>query len=219
MTLNDLKDQFLERTKDIATRLSENESVIQLKERYQNMSPLVQKTIIFAGIFFVGYMFYSVPAAYIDSAKAYEETFETNRGLLRGLFRAARNPQIPPDRFAGPDFTQMKSRVEGFMASSNVLETQKGTFAPAANPLPTAVVPRQIKQEGMTFELKKLNLKQVVGISEQISSMHPNTKLAGLEINADAEDPHYFNVKYTLSSLSLPMKAERNAAPNPKRKR
>lgn len=154
MTLSDIKEQVVERAKDIATRISENENVVRLSERFQNLSPLVQRTIMFSAVFFVGYILYSIPAAYIDSAKTYEETFEVNRGLLRGLFRTARNPQIPPGRFKGPDFNEMKTRVDGFLMSGNVLETQKGAFAPENNPLPSATVPRAIKQDGMSFEVK-----------------------------------------------------------------
>lgn len=219
MTLAELKEQLVERLKDYGTKISENESVIQLVERYNNFSPSMQK--ILAGFFFflVAYIIYSIPAAFIDSSKEYEENFSHNRQLIRELYRSARNPSIPADRFSGQDFEQMKSTVEGTLASQQVIESQKGSFAPANKPLSGNKVPSAIRQTGMTFEIKKLNLKQVVGISEQISAMHPNTKLASMEIRADDADPHYFNVKYTLSSLSLPVKTAPAAKPQPFKRR
>ncbi len=202
----DIKEQVVEKLKEYGSRISENETVITLMERFHNLSPLVQKTVIASLIFLAGFLLYSIPAAYITEAQEAEESFATNRRLLRDLYRSARNPSIPPERFSGPKFEDMKMRVEGLLSKTQVLESQKGAFVPTKRPLPASKVPNSILQEGMEFELKKLNLKQVVALSEQLSSLHPNTKLAAVQINADKEDPHYFNVKYTLSSLSVPIK-------------
>lgn len=211
MNLNDLKEQLAERWKEISAKVAESDSAILVMERYRNLSPSMQKIVVGALIVLGGYLVYSIPAAFVDSARVAEENFEYNRGLIRGLFRAARNPPISADRFTGPDADRMRSQVESFMAANRVLETQKGPFAPANRPLIGKNIPAAIKQTGMTFELKKLNLHQVVNLSQQIAAMHPNAKLAGVEIQADSEDPHYFNVKYTVSSLSLPVKT----APEP----
>jgi hypothetical protein len=215
MTLNDLKETVVERLKEISGKISESNLYITLSERYKNSSPLLQKTYTGFAIFLVAYFVYSIPAGFVDASKEYEESFTTNRELIRGLFRSARNPTISPERFKGQDFVQMKSQVESVLANVQVIEAQKGTFSPANRPLPSSKVPSVIQQNGMTFEVKKLNLKQVVALSEQISSMHPNTKLASLEIRADSTDAHYFNVKYTLSSLNLPMKNDATNKPQP----
>jgi hypothetical protein len=213
MTLSDVKEQLLERFKEVSAKVSESESAILLSERYRNLSPLVQKSLIGFGVFVAAYMIYSVPSAFVDASKEYEDSFTLNRELIRGLFRSARNPTISPDRFRGQDFGQMKSQVEGVLANIQVIESQKGTFSPANRPLPARQVPSVIQQNGMSFEIKKLNLKQVVALSEQISSMNPNTKLASMEVRADTIDPHYFNVKFTLSSLNLPIKSDGNKPP------
>jgi hypothetical protein len=213
MTLSDVKEQFLERFKEVSAKISESESAILLGERYRNLSPVVQKLLIGFGVFVAAYMIYSVPSAFVDASKEYEDSFTINRELIRGLFRSARNPTISPDRFRGQDFSQMKSQVEGVLANIQVIDSQKGTFSPANRPLPVRQVPSVIQQNGMSFEVKKLNLKQVVALSEQISSMNPNTKLAAMEVRADTIDPHYFNVKFTLSSLNLPIKSDGNKPP------
>jgi len=217
MTLNDLKEQLLDKWKEISGKVMESESVIQLTEKYRNLSPNAQKAVVAGLVIFAGYMVYSVPASFINSSKEYEASFETNRALIRGLFRSARNPTISADKFRGPGFDDMKSRVDGFLANNQVIESQKGAFAPANKPLKSKLLPNAVRQEGMTFEVKKLNLKQAVTLSEQLAGMHPNAKLAGVEIVADAADPHYYNVKYTLSSLSLPIKEDKPKEPKKKR--
>ena len=148
MTLSDLKDTVLERLRDISNRVSENETVIQLMERYRNLSPVVQKVIIASMVFFAGYMIYSVPASFINSSKEYEEMFASNRALIRGLFRSARNPSISADRFQGPTFDDMKTRAEGFMTEQTVVETQKGAFAPMTRPLQSKALPKTAQQTG-----------------------------------------------------------------------
>lgn len=209
MGIEEIKEQVKERWDELVLKVSESDSFIQLSERYSNLSPLVQKVIIFSVIFFVGYVVYSIPAGLIGSANDKENNFVETRTLIRGLNRSARNPVITPDQFQGLEFEEMRSRVDAIAKRIQVLDSQKGTAAAAVKPLPSSVVPSAITQNGLSYEFKKLTLRQAVAMSEQMSSLHPNTKLAGVVIEADREDPHYFTVRYTLSSLSLPTKSKR----------
>lgn len=208
MTLDDVKEQLQEKWDDLSAKVTESDTFIQMSERYNNLSPLVQRVIIGAIAFFGLYMVYSVPAGFIDAAKEKEARFIESRQLIRGLTRTARNPQVSPDQFNGLQFEDMRTKINGVASRIQVLETQKGAVVNTNNPLPASVVPKAIKQNGLTYEFKKLTLRQAVALGEQISSLHKNTKLAGVSFDADPADPHYFNVKYTLSSLSLPLKAD-----------
>lgn len=213
MGLEDIKEQFKEKWDDALSKISESDTFIQISERYNNFSPLVQKVIQITIIFFTGYFVYSIPAGFISSASEKEARFVQSRQLIRELTRTARNPLIAANQFNGLEIEEMRARLEETALKLQVLDTQKGTATNTLKPLPSSVVPNAVKQNGLTYEFKKLTLRQAVAMSEQISSLHKNTKLAGVSIDADAEDPHYFNVKYTLSSLSLPLKGgkkERN---------
>lgn len=207
MDLKEIKEQLVDKLKEYGQKVADNDTVIQLVERYKALSPLVQKVITVLTITLVLYVIYSVPASYVASSVEYEESFINNRNLIRGLFRSARQPIINADKFSGLTTDQLKSRVDGLLAGELVVDSQKGPSYPSKATL-SGQIPAAIKQEGMTFEIKKLNLKQIVNLSERISTMHPNTKLAALEIFADEKDPHYYNVKYSVSSLSLPIKSE-----------
>jgi hypothetical protein len=209
MNFEDIKEQIKEKWNELVVKVSESDTFIQLSERYNNFSPTVQKIILFTGLFFVAYLVYSIPAGFINSAAEYETTFIENRQLIRGLNRSARNPVIRPEQFEGMEFEQLRSRIDAIASQNNVIDSQKGVAVQTNKPLPSNVVPPAIKQAGLTYEFKKLNLRQAVKISEQLSSTLPNTKLAGVLIEADKEDPHYYTVKYTLSSLSLPLKADK----------
>lgn len=208
MGLEEVKEQLKEKWDEVVSKVSESDLYILLSERYNNLSPVVQKVLIFSVIFFAGYLVYSVPAGFIDAAKEKELRFVESRKLIRDLSRSARNPVIDPTLFSGMEFEEMRAKVEEVASKIQVLDTQKGTATNTLKPLPSNVVPGAIKQTGLTYEFKKLTLRQAVAMSEQLSSLHTNTKLAGVVIEADNEDNHYFTVKYTLSSLSLPLKSD-----------
>ncbi len=208
MNFSDLKEKLLESLQQLLARVQESSLYIQLMERYRNLNPLVQKLVIGSGIFFVAFAIYLIPDSFVSSSKTYEESFQVNRRLIRDLFRTARNPVIRADQFKGLSFEEMRSMIESQISSTQIIDSQKGAFVPVNKPLASKMVPGAVKQEGLSFELKKLNLTQIVQLSQKLSSMHPNTKLAGVDIQADAEDPHYYQVKFTMSSLSLPMKDE-----------
>ncbi len=215
MNFSDLKEKILESLQQLLARVQENSLYIQLMERYRNFNPAVQKLLIAGGIFFLGFAIYLIPDSFVSSSKTYEESFQVNRRLIRDLFRTARNPVIRTDQFKGLSFDEMRSLIDAQITSTQIIESQKGAYVPVNKPLPSKMVPGAIQQEGLSFELKKLNLTQIVQLSQKLSAMHPNTKLAGVDIQADKEDPHYFQVKFTMSSLSLPMKEE----PTPSKKK
>lgn len=206
MNFSDLKEKLIEIFQQIASRVQENSIYIQLMERYRNFNPLMQKLILASIVFFVLFAVYLIPDSFVSSSVTYEESFQVNRRLVRDLFRTARNPMIRADQFKGPDFDEMKSLIEAQMLGAQIMDSQKGAFLPVNKPLPSKLVPGAIQQTGLSFEVKKLNLTQIVQLSQKLSSLHPNTKLAGVDIQADKEDPHYFQVKFTMSSLSLPIK-------------
>ncbi|MBY0385702.1 hypothetical protein K2X05_11150 [bacterium] len=208
MNFSDIKEKFIESFQQLASRVQESSLYIQLMERYRNFNPLMQKLIVVSLVFLVLFAFYLIPDSFVSSSVTYEESFQVNRRLVRDLFRTARNPMIRSDQFKGPDFDEMKSLIEAQMMGAQIMDSQKGAFLPVNKPLPSKLVPGAIQQTGLSFEVKKLNLTQIVQLSQKLSSLHPNTKLSGVDIQADKEDPHYFQVKFTMSSLSLPIKDE-----------
>lgn len=215
--LSDLKDKIIELFSSFISKIQENPTYIQVHERYRNLSPATQKLVMGAAVFLVLFTLYTIPEAFVVSSSSYEESFQTNRRLIRDLFRTSRNPVIQADQFRGLGFDEMKSMVESQLTATQIIDSQKGPFTPVNNPLPKNQVPGAIQQTGMSFQVKKMNLTQVVQLSQKLSALHANTKLAGVNIQADREDPHYFDVTFTLSSLSLPMKED--APVNPKKKR
>lgn len=205
---SDLKEKVVESFQQLLSRIQDSALYNQLLEKYNNLTPSVQKLLLAGLLFFAVFTVYLIPESFVTSSNTYEESFKVNRRLIRDLFRTARHPAIRPEQFKGPDFDELKTLIDTQITGTQILESQKGPFLPVNKPLTGKLVPGAIQQTGLSFELKKLNLTQIVQLSQKLSSLHPNTKLAGVDIQADKEDPHYFQAKFIMSSLSLPIKEE-----------
>ena len=203
MNFEDLKDQLREQFQELWAKIQENELFIQLKERYDGLTPEVQKIINFTSIAIVVYFIYSIPASFSSSSSTYEENFIENRQLTRDLIRAGRltrDLKMPPP---APDFPQMQSNIERILTENLVLEEQKSSLTQKNDVAGTDLVSKSFNQTGARVVVKKLNLKQLVKIAEDVSKM-PSSELINMSVQADTKDPHYFNVDYEVAAFSVP---------------
>ncbi|MCB0378833.1 MAG: hypothetical protein KDD33_10095 [Bdellovibrionales bacterium] len=203
MNFEDLKDQLREQFQELWAKIQENELFIQLKERYDGLTPEVQKIINFTSIAIVVYFIYSIPASFSSSSSTYEENFIENRQLTRDLIRAGRltrDLKMPPP---APDFPQMQSNIERILTENLVLEEQKSSLTQKNDVAGTDLVSKSFNQTGARVVVKKLNLKQLVKIAEDVSKM-PSSELINMAVQADTKDPHYFNVDYEVAAFSVP---------------
>lgn len=206
MDFESLKEQFMERFEAIKTQVQDNEIYIKLKERYDGLQPNVQTLIKFGTIFFVAYFFYSIPAGYVTSAGEKMEFFEENRELTRDLIRAgriAKTVKLPPP---APQASQLTTQIEGKLKMERVLDSQKGNIGPATNVASKSLVPKSIKQSGVKATLKQLTIRQTVKLGESFNQIN-SSKLMNISIQADAKDPHYFNVDYEIAAFDVPRDA------------
>ena len=208
MNFDDLKDQLKEKIQEIWNKIQESESYITLKERYDNLSPNIQKTVQIGVIVFVVYFIYSIPAGFVTSANERMDYFEENRTLTRDLIRAgriARTTTMPPP---APDYTSLQQQVDSIMLRERVLAEQKKAVTPNNNIAPANLVPKSIQQTGLRANVNQLNLKQTIKIAEDISEIN-SSELINLYIQADNKDPHYYSVTYEVSAFSVPLSGQK----------
>lgn len=211
------KEQLLEALKSYKNKIQDSDIYITVKERYDNLSPNIQKLILFSAVFFVVYFFYSIPAGLVSSAEEKMTYFSENRQLTRELIRAGRidrTVKLPPP---APSFQDLESQVESKLKFERVLEEQKLTSTQLDKVATSAIVPKSIKQTGLKTSLKQLNLKQLIRIGEAMSEI-PSSELLNLSIQADSKDPHYFNVEYEMAAFSVPQIEKKAPALNKKKR-
>jgi hypothetical protein len=203
MDIESLKEQFVEQFKSYKSQIEDSESYIKLKEGYDKLTPNVQALLKAFGVFLVLYFFYSIPASYTSSAEEKMSLFEENREITRDLIRAgriAKTTQLPPP---APSPQQLTSNIERNLKSQQVLPEQKLGITPMQNVASKSIVPKSIEQSGIKASLKKLNLRQVIKLGEDMNEIN-SSQLMNMVIQADSKDPHYYNVDYEIASFSVP---------------
>ena len=65
-------------------------------------------------------------------------------------------------------------------------------------------IPKSLEQNGVSVAVKKLNLSQIVDIGQKLQRINTTAKMVGIQVVAQAADPHYFDVVYKLVAFNLP---------------
>lgn len=149
------KEQILERFETYKAQVQDSEVYIKLKEKYDTLSPNIQKAIKYGSAFLVVYFFYSIPAGYVSSAGEKIEFFEENRQLTRDLIRAgrvARTVQLPPP---APSGSVLKTEVENKLQSERILPDQRAGVDEATAIASKKLVSKEIRQSGVRARVKK----------------------------------------------------------------
>lgn len=201
MNFEDLKDKAKEKFFENWEKIQESETFIKLKDRYDGLSPLLQKTLLGFGIFLILYFFYSIPSDYVNSSKEYESYFSENRHTIRDLFRVNREAKTITRYPAPLDPDALSSEIKAYLNIEKVApEFYKGTTSSEA-PAKGSTAPSSVEQRGHRVVVNKLNLKQLRGLGESLSAISPVIKLIDLKVTSDEKNNHYFDAEYTLSSF------------------
>jgi hypothetical protein len=199
-----LKEQLKDQWADLSSKIQENSTFNNLREKFEAQTPVVQKAIVTgAGVLFALFLF-SFPWSYIDESQTHMTEFEDNRGLIQGLLhasRAAKEPSpLPPPMTA----EQLRGRVEMVIKENRLIPDQIGDMQampdkPAKDLAPTVVI-----QTGLAVQLKKLNVDQIMTLSHQFHTMGPGIKLMGIDIVQSAGQSHYYDMIVRIVNFALP---------------
>ena len=222
MNYDDLKEQLIEKIEEF----KDSELWQTTAEKFQGLAPNAQKAIIGAGIFFVTLFFFGClgPVGYMsessDAIAVFEEKRDQIRKLLAAKQRENQTSSIPQQM--SPE--QFRNSVQSVLTSSALLPEQNGGVA-THDVSKSSLKPknsRNIKEEGLKIELKKLNLDQIVDIGFKLENINEAVKMAGMDIVASVDDDHYFDVTYRLIRFSLdtaPKEPEENNKRNRARRK
>lgn len=202
MNLDDLKEQLQGIVRKIGDTLEEQPTYVQLKERFESLSPRMQKLTILGGCIFAWLIVLSIPWGWNSNAQLSVENFESRRSLIRDLLKVSREaadvPNIPPP----PPIESLRGDIEGRMRSVNLLPEQIKGIENASST--SRLLPAEKSTGSLNIVLSKLNVQQVVEAGTQLTRISPSIKMVGLQMKANAEDRRYFDVTYRLTALSVP---------------
>ncbi len=208
MDIESLKENLIKKFNTYKSWLEDSEIYSRLGEFYHNLSPNIQKLVFYGFLFFVIYGIYSLPASYVSASREKLTFFEENRKLTRDMIRASHIAKTTPSPPSAPSTGQLRSDVENKIRVQQVITEQKKEISPLTRVSEPSLLPKKVKQIGLKINIDKLTLKQVVQLGESLDSIE-SSRLMNTTVQADKEDPHYFNVEYEVAGFSVPQPESR----------
>lgn len=204
--LDDLKERFDGALKNLLERVQESSLFIQIKEKYENLTPIKQKLSIAGISLILVYILFSIPFSYFSSSSDYVSAFEEKRQLLRDLLKVARDSKELPNIPIPPDIASLRAQIQGLLEADRLIPTQ---ILGIENSVTTSqLIPSLLSQGTVSVKLAQLNLRQAVEIGHQLQGINQSVKITELQMTANAKDSHYFDVLYKLVVLAIPQQAE-----------
>lgn len=200
--MNDIKEKLHSEWVRTVERLEDNSTFVNLRDRFQSQSPITQKVILSFIFILIGYVVLSTPLTWYSSASENIDRFESQRSLIRDLFKVQKEVASTPDIAVPPPAISLKSSVESIIQSAGLLPEQtKGIQI--LPPQGTELVKLQQTDGAIEVNLLQLNLRQLVDLGYQFQSISTSVKLKDLIVQASAQDAHYFDVIYRLLILKV----------------
>ncbi len=205
MALEDFKDKLQDQLAELRSKIEESPIYHSIRERYENLSPSAQRTLALSllagGIIFFCY----IPYAYFSSSSVLVSEFNEKRSMIRQLLRASRLASQAGTVSNPPEISALQSTIMNRLARFNLLPEQSaGINIVSAAALGGSLAPAGITQEGLSVNLKQLNLKQVVDIGYDLQNLAQGVRLVGMNMSPTAADTRYFDVIFHIARFSMP---------------
>ncbi len=217
MAFEELREQVKDQLQSLWVQIQDSSTFQTLRERYEVLPQQQQRLILAAGASLVALLLVSFPYSYLSSASSAVSEFEENRLLIRELLRAGRTAQdvspLPPSI----ETAQAQSQIRAALGGLSLLDEQKGaiqTFEPQAGD-PDFMASPPIQQQGVSVELRNLNVRQIAEVGQSLERRLSHLKLVGLEVREanQADKPLYYNVTYSFLGFALPSLSPQEASP------
>lgn len=200
--IESLGSQFKSMGTRIVQQIQESQSYQQAQDRYQNMSPMMQKITVTLGVLLVAFVILAYPLSQLSDSSNSLTMFEEKRGLIRDLFRTYRESASAPNIAIPPSADGLQAAVEAILNRAELLPEQRSSVMPGA--VEGRMIPQNLVSNVLQVKLAKLNLRQVVDIGAAIAGISESVKMKDLLVTANRQDTRYFDVTYVLYTLKVP---------------
>lgn len=206
MNFQDFKEQLIETVKIKWSQFQETGVYLNLKEKYDDLSPLGQKGIQVAGIIFVFLILVMTPWAWMSGSSSILESFESRKQVVRQLLQLKRDMGQAPQISTGYPTSALKSEIQAAVQQLGLTPDQiKGVEeVSVASDGDSRLVPSEIQQAGVQLTVWKLNLDQFVKLSFRLQGLNPGAKLLSVDMKANSDDNHYYDIIYQVVMFSPP---------------
>ena len=200
--IENLSSQLKSSGTRVGQQIQESQTFQQAQDRYQNMSPLMQKATTVLGVLLVALAILFYPLSKLTDSRSSLTMFEEKRGLIRDLFRTYRESASAPNIAIPPTHDGLQAAVEAILVRAELLPEQRSGVTPGS--VEGRLIPQNLVSNVLQVKLAKLNLRQVVDIGSAITGISESVKMKDLLVTANRQDTRYFDVTYVLYSLKVP---------------
>jgi hypothetical protein len=197
----DVKEQLMDQLANQWNRFTESTFYIQVRERFDNLTP-VQQRLAIAGVGLILFLVvFSIPYSYFATSGDEVDRFAGYRQLTRDLLRVTRTQDVKPIEKISAEalIDQIQTELQPLrLQKDQIKKVEKVPDTQMAN---LRLAPQQIQEDGVQVVLGYLNVRQVVDIASRLSVLGETLKLSGLTIQA-SDKPNYFDVTMIVSSFS-----------------
>ncbi|MCB0347813.1 MAG: hypothetical protein KDD37_03215 [Bdellovibrionales bacterium] len=202
MRFEELKEQTIESAKFYIEKIKENPAFIQAQEKYEELSPNVQKVIKYGAAFFFIYFVFSFPISWNNQANENLAKYQKNRGLIEDLLNIQSEIKNAPNVRTQVDGSQLQVQANDLIEKSGLAKEQvTSTSVVTSAQRKFTFIPEEINYVGVQVVLSKLNLTQVLDIGTKLQNVN-DAKLIELSMAANKDDNHYYDVTYLVASFT-----------------
>ncbi len=203
MAFEDLQERLVSQAKATWEKIEESSLYNQIKDRFENLSPLMQKIVLSLIAVAIVFTILSFPLHFYSASDEYLAEFEKKRDLTRELLKTARDATQVPPLSGTPESTDLQTRIQTQLNNAHLLPEQIRSIQ-SVN-LPASLIPQNAISYGMEVSLAKLNLTQVVALGHMLSQIDATTtKVKDMEMVPNAQDARYLDVIYRLVTFKVP---------------
>lgn len=206
MNLDDLKDRLISDANTTWDRIQESTLYNNARDRFENMTPAMQKMTVMGGALLISLIILSIPYSHFSQSQEYVGDFETKRTTIRELLKVSRESKDVSQFTDSMTITALQSRVENHLREVQILPEQIRETVVSANS--SKLIPKNLADSMLIVSLTKLNLHQTLDLGHAFQNFSGSVKLKDISITANRQDSRYMDVIFKLVALSLPATPE-----------
>ncbi len=206
MAFEDLREQLKEGFGQVSSRIQESDAFQQIKERYESLSPSMQKIVKGVSLFAVVIISISIPYSIYSGSTASEDTFVYYRDMTRDLLKTETEVAQLGRVSSGYDDSRLSSRARSAVMASRIQPSQIKSISPFVPQSAQKVkgIPATVKRAGVKVSLSNLNLKQMIKVSSSLERIDSSVKVWDMSVKATPQNSLYYDVDYNLVSFYMP---------------
>ena len=203
MAFEEIKERVVSQAKAAWEKIEESSSYNQIKDRFENLSPLMQKIVVAVGGFSAVALLFSFPLGFYSNSQDLMSVFDEQRTLTREMLRTARDASQVPPLTGTPDSSELQARIQQKLKDARLLPEQiRGV---QATTLPATILAQNTIAYGTEVSLSKINLTQLISMGHLLASLDSiTTKVKDLEMVPHPQDPRYLDAVFRLVTFKVP---------------